>query len=532
MVHPAQKYWQQVQVWKESPQLQNFVFANWANPPQVGAARSGTWGESPQVSQLSLSPHTSAPQKPLESGCAWAQPAEVKLNRSSEYISPSRRDLFSTGKFILPTQAARSGLFPFEVARHVKGGNHPLVWDDGNPHSWVWGGYPQPPGPVVPPWVPSTTLRFYQNMLDYTGGAILQFGYPCYAWPIHGGAINPPIVSPGVTIVLHTLSVTRISDGADVPVTSVRLRFDRNSWAWTVELALKGEAAMALISPIAGEPVQVRVNLDGILISAIIDSFGDDRRFASRTYTASGKSILGLMAEPFAPKRSWTSTLDMTAAQLIDRELLNTGWSVSYHSSLAQLFTTDWLVPAGVWSYQNLTPVEAITAIAKSVGARAFADKNNPIVHIEPTYPINPWDWATAQVDASIPLFLPRIIGTQLNRQPNYNHVYVSGENQGVLVSAVRMGTAGDVPAPMITDPLITFVNAGREAARNILCNVGKQANISMEMPLNTTTGLLEPGKLVEVWDASPWRGLVSALEVSGTHANVSQQVTIERHYS
>ena len=318
----------------------------------------------------------------------------------------------------------------------------------------------------------------------------------------------------------------------DLAITVALSYCQARSWAWSVSLNLKTPEAMAMLEPVSGEPRQVRIDIDGIYITAIIEEWGENRQLGSRTYTASGRSTLALLSDPYAPLRSYSEATDTTAAQLIDRELLYSGWTASYHPALAQLFTTDWLVPGGAWSYQNMAPISAITTIAKAVGARAYADKNLPIVHIDPLYTVSPWDWATATPDKYIPLNLPRTINTQLRPKPIYNHVYVSGETQGVLVSATRSGTAGDRPAPMVTDRLITFVGAGTEAARNILADTGRQASVTFDMPLNTTTGLMEPGQLVQVQESVPWRGLVTGVDVSAQMGVISQSVTVERHYT
>jgi hypothetical protein len=198
---------------------------------------------------------------------------------------------------------------------------------------------------------------------------------------------------------------------------------------------------------------------------------------------------------------------------------------------LSQMFTIDWLVPGGAWSYQNKAPIDAIVQIARAAGARAYADKTGSLVRIDPRYPISPWNWASATPAKTIPISLVRSVASQLSPQPLYNQIYVSGQTQGVLVSGILTGSAGDKPAPMVTDSLITHVDAGREHARNVLSNTGRQARVTLDLPLSATTGLLEPGQLVEVSDAIPWRGLVTGINVLASHGVVSQQVEIERHF-
>lgn len=330
---------------------------------------------------------------------------------------------------------------------------------------------------------------------------------------------------------IHTLAVKRLPDMVNVPVESISARFDRNSWAWQASMNLKGEAAMDLIKPVNGEPRSVRIEMDGFYLTIMVDEYTKDESLAQVRYSASGKSALALFTEPYSSIRSYTAQGAATASQLIDYELLNTGWSAQYHSSIAQLFTIDWLVGAGIWSYQNKTRVDALTSVAKAVGARAFADKSLPIVHVEPMYPVSPWNWGSIMPDKTVPEWLIRSQSTQLATRPAYNQVYVMGENQGIGVNAIMNGSGGDIPYPMVTDKLITVVAAGSESARNILSTGGRQEMVTIDLPINSTTGLLEPGMIVEVQGATNWRGIVDSLDISAQLGAAAQRVTLERHY-
>lgn len=531
----------------DAPDLYFTHVPNWGGKSSIKGDRSGGW-VMPGLVGASPQPLWDAPT-PVETSSGFFFKAPPAITRKGEldwslglplsrggwfsYFSPVRKELNHLLPHDLGLPVGASYGTAYGIATLLRSHYFLFPWEKANPHTWIWDGHKYPPPPPLPPYVPDPNLKFYQRMEDYTGGAILVFGYPCYAWPLRFIPHNPdvPSVSPGVAIVIHNLTVTRVLDDVVVPVTAVSLRFDIDSWAWSVSLTLKGPDSIGLVAPTAGEPVQVLVGLDGVYIRAMIDGSSEDRRHGEITYYATGKSPLALMSKPFAFAKSFTSSSDMTAAQLIDLELLNTGWSAIYHPSLVQLFTTDWVVPAGAWSYQNQTPVEAIVTVAKAVGARAYSDREHPLVHIVPRYPVSPWNWATTTPDAQIPLWLSKSISTQLDPKPPYNHVYVSGENQGVLVSATRQGTAGDYPAPMVTDPLITFVGAGQEAARNILCDVGRQASVSVQLPMNASTGLVEPGQIVKVLEPTPWYGLATGVEVMATHGIITQTVTLERHF-
>jgi hypothetical protein len=501
----------------------------WAEVAHKRQAIGSGWDFATARQAEAASRYGAAPHKAAGAAVDWQIAGALTRSLLNNYRSPPRQVLGPSFDYGDAKPIAGNWLAGYGLATGIFGLWSVLPWGVADPHSWIWGGwhYP-PPAPADPFYRPSTDLVFYQPLDDYLGGAILEFNRPCYAWPLVSKRTNK---HQGVTILLHTVKVTRLPDLVDVPAISATLQFDIDSWAWGVSLNLKGPQAMALLESVNGEPHQVRIEIDGIHVTAMIESWGERRQFGETAYTATGRSPLALMAQPFAPIRSYLEINDKTAAQLIDHELMNTGWSAAYHTDLLQLFTTDWLIPSGTWSYQNKAPIDAIVQIAEAVGARAFADRNAALIHIAPRYPVSPWNWATATPDKTIPLNLIRSINTELNPQPDYNQVYVSGQHQGVLVAVKRQGTAGDKPAPMITDSLITYVNAGRERGRNVLAGTGRLARISLDLPINDITGLIEPGQLVEVSDATSWRGLVTGITITGEHGAASQQIEIERHY-
>ncbi len=500
---------------------------NWFEVAHKTLPTAVVWEPAQPIAQQRSTVYSASPRKYLDRkivyGAAWV----INAQRAGGYNVPGAKPRAWAFVYDAGMARIRAWLSGYGLGTDTNRVERSL-WEQGTSHSWLWGGWHYPPYPPPPPYIPSYDLRYYQVEPEFIGGAILEFGRPCFAWPLTD---IYTIILEGSTIVLHTIFVKRTADNIEVPVVSVSLKFDVDSWAWGVSLNLKTPAYMALLESVNGEPCEIQIEMNGVYLTALIEEYGETRAFGDRAYTATGRSTLALFAYPYAPLRTRLEVEDKTAAQLIDAELLNTGWEAVYHASLLQLFTTDWLVPGGAWSYQNKAPVDCIVQIARAVGARAYADRNAKLVHIDPRYPVNPWDWEDATLDKTIPVSLVRGMATQLSPQPEYNHVIVSGASHGVTVSAVIEGSGGDVSAPMITDNLITYVQAGRERARNILCNTGKQARVTLDLPLNSTTGLLEPGQLVEVTDTVPWRGLVTGITVAASHGVISQSVEIERHY-
>ncbi|MFZ2452573.1 MAG: hypothetical protein WAW36_18860 [Methylovulum miyakonense] len=396
-----------------------------------------------------------------------------------------------------------------------------IVWQKADPHPW-WPLTVYRPPPIYG-YDRSTGLVFYQPALDYYGGANLVFGHPCYAWPI---GLQRRLRS-GVTVLVHTIRVTRWPDGTNIPASAVSLQFDGDSWGWSATVTLKTAAAVDLVKPVNGDPRTLEISIDGFQVHVLAEDILPDRRFGGTVWQVQCRSPLALFSALYAPLRTRLVAEPMVAAQLVDLELANTGWTAQYHGDLNQLFAIDWLVPANVWGYQSQSPLDAILQIAGAVGARAYSDNTANVLHIAPRYPVSPWDWATSALDKTIPSSLVRFAGQRLGNKPAYNQVYVAGQQGGVLVNAVRSGTSGDIRADMVVDKLITTIGAGRERARNIISSGGKQYVQTLELPINVQTGVVHPGQLVGFEDVRGL-GVGVSIEASISDNAVQAAQTVE----
>jgi hypothetical protein len=148
-------------------------------------------------------------------------------------------------------------------------------------------------------------------------------------------------------------------------------------------------------------------------------------------------------------------------------------------------------------------------------------------------YPLAPWAWNTATPDYEIPSAVMTRESIEWVDKPEYNRVFVSGTGQGILAQVTRDGTAGDLVAPMVTDPLITASDAGRQRGIAVLSDTGRQATVRLSLPVLPETGVITPGKFVRYVDGATTRlGLVRAVgvESSGSSANLRQSITLETH--
>ena len=136
----------------------------------------------------------------------------------------------------------------------------------------------------------------------------------------------------------------------------------------------------------------------------------------------------------------------------------------------------------------------------------------------------------------TIPDALVLARGLNWEERPIYNGVYVSGENTGVNDFVRRMGTNGSLQAQMYINPMISDHAASRHKGIQILSSSGKQARVSLDLPMEQALGLVTPGMLIRVQkDASNnWRGLARSTQINadwGDSLTVVQTIELERHY-
>ena len=238
------------------------------------------------------------------------------------------------------------------------------------------------------------------------------------------------------------------------------------------------------------------------------------------------------LAEPYAAARTYTPGAATTARQLAESELaragLASGFSLDWNID-------DWLVPEGAWSCQNMTPMQVINRIADAAGAYVNSHPSEKSLIVRPRYPLPPWQWAAAAVDKILPPDVVKTLNLDWQEKPVFNAVYVAGERAGIVGHVKRTGTAGDLMAPTVVDGLITAQAAARQRGTAILSDTGRQARVTLEMPLMDEIGLLPPGKFIEVDEDAAWRGLVRSTGVSadwGDALKIAQTIEVERHYA
>lgn len=382
-----------------------------------------------------------------------------------------------------------------------------------------------PPGVVtivVPPidprcYLPDANLRF-----------VLGPAAPALLFVCAASDYREPLFIPvrRAYIVINDVELRRVVDNILVPNDGFSLAIDADSWAWGFSATLPGSALDA-VDPDDG-PVLLAASVNGHTFNVLAETVTSERSFGQHQIKVSGRSRTALLAAPWAPKLTRRNLIERSAEQLMGDVLEFNGvtlpdWSVDWRLD-------DWLVPAGAWHHQG-TYMDGLLAIVGAAGGYLQPHPTDHQVIAMPRYPVAPWGWAGAVLDFELPSAVTLQEGIQWVDKPAYNRVYVSGEAYGVLGRVTRDGTAGELAAPMVTDPLITAAAAARQRGMAILGDTGAQAWVRLRTPIMDPVGVVQPGALVRYVDGGLERiGLVRSTQIAAGFPTAWQTLELETH--
>jgi hypothetical protein len=508
--------------WGTSPLHKRTVALPWGNLPLQRMTRTLPWASLPTAKRDVRMPwRARLARKQAATTMPWHHPGHARVDGRMTWrgeIPTTRADKLFRWRY--PGLAKRTWRLPWGYARL-------LPWIVRPPEE------PEPPVDPESPFPAGNVVGLNLSCPTTTvpGVVPLNLGvYACYA-------VRP---RQRTYIVLNSIAVVRLPDRTPIEVDSIGIAGGADSWGWSFDLNLCKPSDLALLKPNVSGPREIEVTLNGYIWTAVVESYGSRKEFAAAGVSVSGRSRTAALASPYAPLRSKVTTEERLAAQLVDEELADTGFTATYD-------TVDWVVPPGAWYYDSTSPLDAINRIAEASGAVVQSDPEDKVLRIRPRYPVSPWLWPETAPDASIVDDIVLGLSMQVRSQPNYDAVVVTGEIQGkgVTVRVKRDGEAGNLYAPQVSSQLINTAPVGTERGRNILSDRGEQASFDLVLPLFAApvmpgqTGRVMPLDLVEVVEGEEiWHGLCTNVRlearIEGTGGSwvIEQTVTIERHYS
>jgi hypothetical protein len=412
----------------------------------------------------------------------------------------------------LGASTGRSGLsasdMPWQVAGQARNGLSIL---------------PVRPGDQPPFYIPSGALLFECPPLRVPS---LVFGpHACCLSAVIPGAIAVPVLRTYVTI--NSIALRRIDSNVPIPTHAFGISLDADSWTWSWSASIP-LAALPLVQPGSdGAPVEVEAMVNGVPYRLYAEGVASQRQFAQGRIAVKGRGLAAVLDAPYAPVRNHGNASGRTAQQLMADVLSVNGvtfdWAVDWT-------LTDWLVPGNTWTHQGAY-IAAILDIAKAAGGYVQPHNTDQTLRILPRYPAAPWDWASVTPDFELPSAAVSVEGIDWTRKADYDRVFVSGTQNGVLGQVTRAGTAGEKVAPMVTDSLITHAAAARQRGLAILSDTGRQARVTLTLPVLAETGLIKPGQFVRYQDGADSRlGLVRSTSLAWSRPKLRQTIAVETH--
>lgn len=330
-----------------------------------------------------------------------------------------------------------------------------------------------------------------------------------------------------VYMVINDGGLRRV-DGGELPVFSMSMSLDADSWTWNFSASLPASALADLQPNSSGDPVELEARINGTFFRVINEKISRSRTFGKESVSIGGRGKSALLDAPYAPVMTFGSGEERTAQQLLNEVLtvngVSIGWEVDWN-------LTDWLVPAGVWAHQG-TYISAANAIVGAAGGYVHPHSTDEQLIVLPRYPSAPWEWGSLFPDFELPSAVTVMEGIEWLDKAAYNRVFVSGAGVGGILGRVtRAGTAGDIVAPMVTDALITAAAAARQRGTAILSDTGRQAHVSLKLPVLEETGVIVPGKIVRYVDGSEERlGIVRSTAIDWSLPEAWQSIGVETH--
>lgn len=543
--------------WNQHRPLSRSVCPGWLRQRPVAASTAAPWSSPDVRDRHSVQPWSQlAPLDGTGTAAGWRSPGakdhrtrggwaslgtHADRDRAIAYLYPPRRHL----RVRLAHNRAEVLDAPlFEVPwgnPPPKDRLHETVWGRRYYQEICWRRYEPPPGGAI-------RFNLDQRISQVGDGLNITFWFDQYTydrrcrhrepsgWRDAYFYIQPaPIPSGPVRrfyFVLNSALLTRLPERTAIDVASLTVATDVDSFCWSLSATLNSTAALDLLRP--GAPVDVEVNINGHLWVVQVERWTEGRRFAGGDRGVSGRSRSAALAAPAGPIITRTESQQRTAVQLAEAALDDIAdWTIDWD-------LVDWLVPGGLWSCAEQTPIQILQGIAEAGHGFVQSDPTAKTIHIKPRYAVMPWLWGSATPDLIIPEAMILTMDGSWEPKAQYNAAFVSGAGTGgIAAKVVRAGTGGDVAAPMFTHPLITDTDVALAKGRGLLAASGDWEVQRLTLPLfaaPAVPGLVRPGTLVRVTrPGSGWAGQVIGVSVTASRTRggvvVRQTLDVERYH-
>lgn len=372
------------------------------------------------------------------------------------------------------------------------------------------------------------------EMPKYEGTGDLNFICLCHDVDSHNVVLNfgaddciPALPNRNWWYIVNTLTAERLDTGEKIQVIDGSYSTSRSQWCWTYSITV-AHTEKEKLQPIDGQPVILKVMINGFEHHILLEDPEETRRFASILYTYPGRSVTALNSDKYGPSRSFIQDNERTSVQLVQAELdrANSGTNLDWKL----IDELGWIVPVESLSYAELAPIDAIKQVVDAGGGFIYSQKAGNTLTILPRYQKGYWDAMTVD-DYDILLSESLVMQQNIKQNDEYiadfNAITVVNSRSGESLKVQQRGTSGDVPLESVTGPLFNVVS-GASYGKNALVKANiQELHTFSDIPVSQEIGEMLPGKTIAF--NGQWWGVIDSVSGSFSHEKVNETITVER---
>ena len=368
----------------------------------------------------------------------------------------------------------------------------------------------------------------------YLGSTDLNFICLCHNVDSHNVVLNfgaddciPALPKRNWWYIVNTLTAERLDTGEKIKVMDGTYSTSRSQWCWTYSITV-AHTEKDKLQPIDGQPVILKVMINGFEHHILLEDPEETRRFASVLYTYPGRSVTALNSDKYGPSRSFIQDNERTSVQLVQAEIdrANSGT----HLDWKLIDEMGWIMPTESLSYAELAPIDAIKQVVDAGGGFIYSQKAGNTLTILPRYQKGYWDSMTVD-DYDILLSESLVMQQNIKQNEEYtadfNAITVVNSRSGESLKVQQRGTSGDVPLETITGPLFNVVS-GASYGKNELVKANiQELHTFSDLPVSQEIGEMLPGKTIAF--NGQWWGVIDSVSGSFSHEKVNETIVVER---
>ncbi|OTG62855.1 hypothetical protein B9T29_06440 [Acinetobacter sp. ANC 3903] len=379
----------------------------------------------------------------------------------------------------------------------------------------------------VQPW-PLAEHKPYQGSTDF------NFICSCRDVDSHNVVLNfgaddciPALPNRNWWYIVNVLTAERLDTGEKIKVIDGTYSTSRSQWCWTYSVTV-APTEMEKLQPIDGQPVILKVMINGFEHHILLEDPEETRRFANVLYTYPGRSVTALNSDKYAPLRSFIQDNERTSVQLVQAEIDRAQSNTILEWKLID--ELGWIVPVESLSYAELAPIDAIKQVVDAGGGFIYSQKADNTLTILSRYQKGYWDSMTVD---DYDILLPESVVIQQNIKKNdeyiadFNAITIVNSRSGESLKVLQRGTSGDVPLEAVTGPLFNVVSgASFGKAELIKANI-QELHTFADLPVSQEIGEMLPGKTIAF--NGQWWGVIDGVSGRFSHEKVNETITVER---